>query len=84
MVLGQQGFIGRLRLLIIAWEGSFPLERFSIVFVTVLEHFGAPFLLPAGKCCVKHTLICVKHFQEVLLLLDGLIAGVTLRVKQPA
>jgi hypothetical protein len=49
--------------------------------------FGAlrcSFFIAADKCCVKQLLICVKHFQEVLLLLDGLIAGVTLRVKQPA
>jgi len=37
----------RLRLLMTAWEGLFPSERISIVFVTVLEHFGAPFLLSA-------------------------------------
>ena len=55
----------------IFWEGSFPPTRISSVFATHLEHFGAPFLLPAlQEMCETHPVLC-ETFSRVPAVAGG-------------
>ena len=51
-----------------------PPERISSVFATHLEHFGAPFLLPASRKSVELRQNSVELFLRELLLVESATA----------